>query len=557
MASSSITDFGAPMQEPSRWQRLADVALIVAVCFVVAGDVPPNVNEAHYLGRLKHYWNPSWCAGDRFLESTDTQVLFIWLFGWVTRLVSLAAAAWIGRFIAWTFFAWAWQRLSWRLVPRRFASVLSSALFLALNSYAHLAGEWVVGGVEAKCFAYPFVLLALRELLDGRWNYVWLMLGAATAFHPLVGGWSGVICAGIWLVDGRREQKLLSMLPGLTFGGLISLIGLIPALTLTRSVPPETVAESNRIYVFDRLPHHLAPLTLPREEATRRLTGHALLVAAFLIVTLLWRGWGRAGTTATVVGGPPASQSSPWRAGGSLTLDTSHAGPLRRIAMFAWGAIVLAAVGFAIEVALGSQPLVAAKLLRYYWFRLTDFAVPMAVAFYVVAILAEAFERRSGWATPLLFLAMTFAGWFLGSTAWMRYQNPLPPADNKVADYPSWVEVCEWIAENTPPDAAFLTPRLNVSFKWRTGRPEVVNRKDIPQDAAGIVEWSARVKDVFGTKVGDEETAVDSIGALGTDRVRELAKKYGAQYVLSDRGQLLRLPVAYDNEEYVVYKIDN
>ena len=40
------------------------------------------------------------------------------------------------------------------------------------------------------------------------------------------------------------------------------------------------------------------------------------------------------------------------------------------------------------------------------------------------------------------------------------------------------------IRPNTPPDAPFITPRLNVSFKWRTGRPEVVNRKDIPQDAA-------------------------------------------------------------------------
>jgi hypothetical protein len=551
MGESSTDDsdgIGLPQQP---WMRLVEVLLIFSVCFVVAGDVPPNVNEAHYLGRLKHFWNPEWCAGDRFLESTDTQILFIWLFGWVTRFASLSATAWIGRVVAWAFFAWAWQRLSWRLIPRPLASVLSAALFLALNSYGHLAGEWVVGGVEAKSFAYPFVLLALSGVLDGRWNYVWLMLGAATAFHPLVGGWSGLICVGIWLIEGRREQNLLSMLPGIVAGGIIALVGIIPALTLTWGVPAETVTESNRIYVFERLPHHLAPLALPRAEATRRIAGHVLLVITFVVLAQAQGGWGRA------AGEPPARRHSRRPTWGSLALDPSHPNLLRRIALFAWGAILLAAIGFAIEIALSSQPTIAATLLRYYWFRLTDFAVPMAVAFYVVAMVAKGMSQRRIWSAPLLLLALTFAGWFLGNIAWTRYQNPTPPADNKIAYHPAWIEACEWIAENTPADSVFLTPRLNLSFKWRTGRPEVVNRKDIPQDAAGIVEWSARVKDVFGAKVGDEEIAVDSIGALGTDRVRKLAKKYGALYVLSDRGQLLELPIVYRNVDYVVYKTEN
>jgi hypothetical protein len=227
--------------------------------------------------------------------------------------------------------------------------------------------------------------------------------------------------------------------------------------------------------------------------------------------------------------------------------------------LFAWGAILLAVIGFAIEVVLGHQPLLAAKFLRYYWFRLTDFAVPMAVAFYVVAIIVRAVDLHRSWATPLLLMAMTFAGWFLGNAAWTRHQNPSPPADNKIAFYPAWEDVCGWIAEHTPPDAVFLTPRLNLSFKWRTGRSEVINRKDIPQDAAGIVEWSARVKDVYNKnydkRLGDERIDVDSIGELGTERVRELAKKYDAQYVLSDRVEFLRLPVVYQNKDYVVYKI--
>ncbi len=509
----------------SKWQCLVEVLLIVAVFFVATGDVPPHVNESHYLCRLKHFWNPTWCVGDLFLESADTQVVLIWLFGWVTRFVSLTATAWIGRVIAWTALAWAWQRLSWRIMPRPLASVLSAALFIGLNSLlAH--GRRMGGGRrrgEVLCVCVRAA--GLGAMLDNRWNLVWLLLGAATAFHPLVGGWSGVVCAGIWLIDGRHEFKLWSMLPGFVGGGLLGLVGIVPALMLTWNVPAEIVAESNRIYVFDRLPHHLAPLALPAAEATRRLTGHAALLIALWVLSRASRRWG------------------------SSAAD--------RVVQFAWGAARLAGVGLTIELALTNQPLLAAKLLRYYWFRLTDFAAAMAVAMQITALIAIGFERRRSWAAPALAAAVVFSGWYPLGACWARIAHPNTPSDARIVDYPAWIEACEWVAANTPPNALLITPRLNSSFKWRTGRPEVVNRKDIPQDAGGLVEWSRRIKDIYTVQIGGEEQLVDSVGALGTERVKELANKYRAQYVLADRGQLLGLPIAFWNEEYVVYRIQD
>ncbi len=537
-----IHDAGPSVPQQRPVHILIEVLLIVAVFFVATGDAPPHVNESHYLCRLKHYWNPSWCTGDLFLDSTDTQLVFIWLFGWITRFVSLTATAWIGRVIAWTAIAWAWQRLSWRIVPRRLAAVLSASLFIGLNYYLHLAGEWVVGGVEAKCFAYALVFWALRVMLDGKWNVVWLLLGAATAFHPIVGGWSGVVCAGIWLIDGRRDQSLLSMLPGFIGGGLLGLVGVLPALLLTWGVSPEVVAESSRIYVFDRLPHHLAPLTLPTSEVKRRLIGHAALLTVFAgLAAILWRMRVRAERESQR---SDRSQFMPYRA-------------LRRIELFALGAACLAAIGFSIELSLASQPELAAKLLRYYWFRLTDVAAAMAVALQLTVLVAIAFERRSLFAKPALIAAIVAAAWYPATACRDRLLSPNSPSDSKVSDFPAWVDVCDWVKANTPPNALFLTPRLNLSFKWRTGRPEVVNRKDIPQDAAGIVAWHDRLKDIYTIQFGGIDQNVDSVGPLGDDRVRELAKKYHVDFVLADRGQLLSLPIAFENEEYVVYRIED
>jgi hypothetical protein len=521
--------------------RLAEVFLIVLVFFALAGDPPPNVNESHYLCRLKHYWNPNWCAGDLFLESTDTQTIFIWIFGWITRFVSLPAAAWIGRILAWTLQAWAWQRLSWRILPTPFASVLSAALFVTLNARAQLAGEWVIGGVEAKCFAYGFVLLALRELVDQRWNRMWLLLGVAAAFHPLVGGWSAVVCAGLSALQEVRSNRssaspLLGRVPwlGIIGGALLASLGVAPALSLTWNEPADVVAEASRIYVFERLPHHLALLALPPEEITARLSSHGMLLVALT----------------------------------ALGIGLRHQAVFR-VVQFAWGAAVLALVGLTIELTFSHEQLFAARLLRFYWYLLTDFAAPMAVAFATTSFATGAFSTpfpvrgrpgtgKSGLAMVALLAAFLFPAWHFASIMWQRLLYPIPPADVRMADYEAWTSACDWVAENTSAGALFLTPRLNHSFKWRTGRPEVVNRKDIPQDARGIIEWNRRIKEIY---YYENETGlvgpIDSLGQLGTERVRELAREYNADFILSDRGQLLGLPRAYWNEEYVVYRVED
>src|SRR5699024_6439901 len=106
--------------------------------------------------------------------------------------------------------------------------------------------------------------------------------------------------------------------------------------------------ESIRIYVFDRLPHHLAPLTLPSEELTRRVTGHVILIAALAVLSF----------AARVMFGRESR--------------------VNFVSRFAWGAATLAAIGLCIEVSLSAHPELASKLLRYYWFRLSDFAAAMA-----------------------------------------------------------------------------------------------------------------------------------------------------------------------------------
>src|SRR4051812_48657022 len=156
-----------------------EVAAIFLIFFLVAGSVPPDVGESHYLVKAKHYWQPSWCAGDLFLESRDAHATFYWTLGWLTRLCTLTATAWIGRVVTWLLLAWSWQRLSWAVLPRPLVSLLSAGLMLFFVKHGNLAGEWIVGGVEAKGFAYVLVFLALEAIVRGRWRAALVMAGAA------------------------------------------------------------------------------------------------------------------------------------------------------------------------------------------------------------------------------------------------------------------------------------------------------------------------------------------------------------------------------------------
>src|SRR5439155_26181410 len=109
----------------------AEVALVFLVFFIHAAWPAPDVNEPHYLGKARHYWNPDWCRHDFFCNTADAHHVFYWAFGWLSLWLTLPALAWCGRLIGWSLLAWSWRRLSVALVPRPLYAVLSAALFVA------------------------------------------------------------------------------------------------------------------------------------------------------------------------------------------------------------------------------------------------------------------------------------------------------------------------------------------------------------------------------------------------------------------------------------------
>ncbi|MBN1909013.1 MAG: hypothetical protein JW818_04675, partial [Pirellulales bacterium] len=387
------------------------------------------------------------------------------------------------------------------------------------------AGEWIVGGVEAKGFSFVFVFLGLEALVRQRWNRTWLLLGLASMFHVLVGGWSAIAAGAAWVFWGRDQRPpLRSMWAGLLGGFLLSLPALIPSLRLTLGVDPAIVDQANQIYVFIRLGHHLNPLD------AEHFPPHLVIRFAVLLAVWVWLRW-----------------------------QSPRSEPVWRLHAFVTGSVVLSMVGLGLAYALAGRADWTAAVLRFYWFRLADVAVPMGVALGLPGVIERLRAVRPRLARAATVGLILLAVAHVGNCAQWRI-GPVEPRGYRMAigQFLNWKNACLWIADpkNIPPDARFLTPQYAQTFKWYAGRSEVVNWKDFPQDPASIVEWwqSQNLLHATGSDVPGERWYA-SLAEQDPVRLILLGKHFDADYLLTESAPPLALPVVYRNDAYAVYRL--
>ncbi|RLS76098.1 MAG: hypothetical protein DWI03_10005 [Planctomycetota bacterium] len=509
------------------WRAAAETALIAAI-FASAGAWPvPDVNETVYLTKARHAADPTWGRGDFFLETPDAHGAFYLLMGPLAAALPLEQAAWVGRILGWMALAVGCRHALAALVGPGWPRLVAAAVFSLALRHTTAAGEWVIGGCEAKVFAWAFVLGSLGELFRGRFPSSSCLLGAATAVHPIVGGWSAVaaLAAGIAVSRPRQPQPWAVRTVLIALALALAAAGVVPALGLSAGDAVQR-AEAARIYVVERLPHHL----LVRAFAAGMVARHVLAV---LVWWLVWRSV------------PP----SPARA---------------RLAAFTAAALGISLAGCVISLLEQWAPAAAFGLLRYYWFRLADVAVPFALGAAVAVVLADdvACRRLCGMrpaAARLVAVALLGLDLAVESGHWPLpgRSGPAPRSDAKVqAD--AWADICGWVRDHAPADACFITPRGAASFTWLTGRREVVSWKNSPQDAASLIAWRRRIIDCF-SRDGGMADLERSTSALGAERMRLVAERYGADHAIVPRdapgAAELPFPRLHANARYTVHAI--
>ena len=214
----------------------------------------------------------------------------------------------------------------------------------------------------------------------------------------------------------------------------------------------------------------------------------------------------------------------------------------------------------------------SAGLLKFYWFRLAEFAIPTTTALASCAMVGYWFlhnkDRGKKICAAVVAAAIVLAAVLL---AVEKHAEPRPNADRRSLPpyhgnelrtqqtYQNWRKVCQWIKDNTAPNAVFITPYEQQTFKWYAERTEVVNWKDIPQDTVSIVEWNRRVIQLLEP----QKQIACGLMVYSDEQLNAIAKNYGANYLLIPQHQVnlspiptnLRLIYPADNQEKATYLV--
>lgn len=490
----------------------------------------PAVNEPHWLTKAKHYWQPEWCPGDFFLDSSNTHLVFYQTVGVLTSLVSFEAAAVIARLLGYLLLAIGWTSLCRSATGKSQTAFPAAWLFLLLASIGNLSGEWLVSGIEGKVFSYGFIFLGLASLGEARWFRAGLYTSLGIAFHPLVGIWSLIatgMAAAFSLLMGRTDRPILStlndiirrrnFLVGMVTLIAVSLFGILPALQAIGGASTSDVRTATFLQVFHRLDHHLDPMEF---DGWRYGIYLLLAVAAWLLLRF----------------GEKRSQMS-WL--GWTVLASG----------------IIATVGWLIGYRDASIPDVElwermplydlrAALLKFYPFRLVDVLLPVLVAIllarHATARLIHFHPRamRTGFVA-----AIVVSLWLSTGRGSVNRMSALQESD--------WLEACEWIRENTPGDALVHTPRQSWAFKWFAQRAEYVSLKDCPQDTPGIIEWNNRLN---GISKWAETRYTDRV--YSRVETEALNRETGITHLLVRRLGPFEIEPVFRNVTYRIYWIE-
>ncbi len=417
--------------------------------------------------------------------------------------------------------------------------LLAVSLFLIVDNgnwmpQGFAAGEWLVGGLEAKVFAWGFVLLAFGLMLRGRDRPMALLLGLATSFHVLVGGYAFMTVLG-WLIF-RQKTRLLNFRE---FGFILlfylagSALGIMSVLEQLLVTSPTGALLPSFIYVFLRLPHHLNPLSWASNCWVNFIVYLLILASS---VGVIWLNW--------------LNQRAE-------ELSEQYAA---RMGLFQLTLISL--IPFVLGLAIApfdSQ----GRFLQYYPFRLGDIMLPLNACLLFACALQLSFTgKKTRW---VLAVGCTLLLTWIVIPQLSLFQSDF----RELSLFPSvqqegnaeWKDVCDWIRSNTPKDAVIVSPPVDFdNFTWMAERPILAKYKLMAQNKEGIIEWYNRLRDLSGEFRGVNvlrsfnKQLSDGYNRLTTEQAEALMAKYQASYLVTRIEHRLELPIAYRNPSYVLYK---
>jgi hypothetical protein len=542
-----------------QWLPIVILVAFVSLHCLLNGNLG-QVNETNILPFARQHIDSSWLPNDWYLnQPPGYRVPFIAIFGRMAATFGFLPTSIIGRLLGYTLITSALVFLSRQLKLQFVLLLVAIALFLNINTgfsdmtgaQGSVAREWLFGGIEPKIPAYGLILYAIGFMLSDRLLPMALLLGIATSFHTLVGGWAFLVSVG-WLIWHYRLslftniRRLLIGLVLYTAGAVFAFQPIWEQLTEAKSTGRFSASFT---YVFIRTPHHLNPLSWDA----------GWWIKPVLLLLLL------AGSTYAL------------HRRASLSGELRSPTHMARLGLAQFTLVSLIPVVTGLIIAPFDHE---GKLLQYYLFRFGDLMLPLNTWLLVMVALQAVFAegRSRKWliygCMALLALTCTFRAVTFTEQAIAMQTFPSKP--QRVSA--TMKDFCNWIRTHTPKDAVFVSPPVELdNFHWLAERATIAKFKLVPPGGAGIGEWLQRLSDLSGKidpwddikRTRDNTDVIKTklssgYRALTRGRAIALMNRYHADYFIGENFYVddkdvihtlrsLKLPIAYQNKEFTLY----
>lgn len=505
-----------------------------------------SVNELHHLPLSRHFVEPTWLANDIYYsEPPGYRLLFQLLFGPLTATFGFLATSIIGRMLGYLALAISLWTLARQLGLRLLTLLVAIGLLVYVRRpQGVMAGEWLIGSIEPKVFAYSAIFMALSALLTGRYLWMTACLGMAASFHALVGGWASiaVLLLLLWrkrsvVLDGRR------WLAALPIYAVTSIFALTAVLTqVLRPVETSDISPSY-IYAYLRNPQHVNPMSWPLEEW--------LYLSAYLLVFGL---------------------STVFVLRHSTVVDKTTAVPVYSMQGIRSRRADFACFVLCTLIPFGAGILIApldhnGQILQYYPFRVGDLMLPLGTALFLALALEKLlFIHRRGAISITLIILIGF-----GIEATRFYDKGMALQDfpgKGQGVNPEMIDTASWLQQHVPDGEPVVSSPVELApLPWLSDHPSIAKFRFVPSASSADVEaWFNRITDLGGgidlLSYVDRQTdarreirraLTEAYNGLDTEYMIGLMDKYQSRYAVTNAGQRLELPIAHENSRYRIY----
>lgn len=472
-----------------------------------------DYNEMDVVPYARAVFNKYWLAEDWYLKlEISYRFFFSFLIGFFADTFGFVKTIIFGRFISYLLVAFSLSHLikSLKVKNNIFFYFFGLIIFFKIFPKGMGVGEWMVGGLETKVFAYAFAILSLSFFLKNSYKKGVLFVGLSLSFHLLIGIYN-IFCLIPLVVFFQRKQhdywlKILKVLPVFFITGGIGIWGVINHFFYAEKGLSDL---GWNIYVNIRVPHHTLPSSFLIEFWIK------LLVFSAINVLFL----------------------------------RSKKQEIKLLSWYAVFSVIISLIG------LGIYFLLASHHMKYYFFRTSSVILPLVTFLNIMFFLDEKIKseyliRRFKLSHLLIVIAILVS---FSKVKHFVNDFTFDIKANTLDD----VEMVNWVKQNTDENKVFITAPDAKFFYINYERAMFVSWKHSPQASKDIVEWYDRIKLL---NKGEDFKKLKEVKKgylnLTTDDVLAIGKQYkNIGYILMPKQTKLALPVLFQSKKNILYKL--